>query len=192
MTNPFKRFHEWYETAKESESDYPDAMSLATSSGDGVPHVRIVLLKAFDERGFTFYTNFESDKGRELKENPRAALCFHWKSLKRQVRIEGSVEVVSEAEADEYFSSRARISQLGAWASRQSRPMDSRFDLEKRVAEFTAKYLIGPVPRPEYWSGFRLKPTRIEFWEEKPFRLHDRIVYTLDTQGQWIETRLYP
>jgi pyridoxamine 5'-phosphate oxidase len=190
--NPFERFNEWFEKAKQTEPAYPDAMSLATSSGGGFPHVRIVLLKGFDERGFTFYTNFNSHKGQELKENARAALCFHWKSLERQVRVEGEVEVVSEQEADEYFASRARISQLGAWASKQSEPLESRFELEKRVAEFTAKFHIGKVPRPPHWSGFRLKPVLIEFWEEKAFRLHDRIVYRRGESGEWTETHLYP
>jgi pyridoxamine 5'-phosphate oxidase len=190
--DPIKVFEEWYSLAQASESDYPDAMSLATSSPDGFPHVRIVLMKAFDERGFTFYTNLGSAKSQELIANPRAALCFHWKSLKKQVRIEGIVEPVSDEEADEYFASRPRVSQLGAWASKQSQALESRLALEKRVAEFTAKFHIGKIPRPDFWSGYRLKPTRIEFWEEKPFRLHDRIVHTRTSEGEWTNTRLYP
>jgi pyridoxamine 5'-phosphate oxidase len=190
--DPIALFRQWYEQAVKSEASYPDAMSLATCSPEGLPHVRIVLLKSFDDRGFTFYTNLESAKSKELKLNSHAALNFHWKSLKKQIRIEGSVSSVSDQEADDYFASRPRLSQIGAWASKQSQPLESRFNLEKRVAEYTAKYHIGTIPRPQFWSGYRVSPVRIEFWEEKPFRLHDRIVYTATADGNWNEQRLYP
>lgn len=190
--DPIAQFREWFEQAKNSEPEYPDAMSLATASPGGVPHVRIVLMKSFDERGFTFYTNLGSRKSRELLANPRAAVCFHWKSLKKQIRIEGTVEPVTSEEADEYFATRPRVSQLGAWASKQSTPLESRFVLEKRVAEFTAKFHVGKIPRPEFWSGYRLRPQSIEFWEEKPFRLHERVLVTRGVDGVWLEQRLYP
>jgi pyridoxamine 5'-phosphate oxidase len=166
-------------------------MSLATVDGEGRPSVRMVLLKGADEAGFVFYTNYESRKGRELQANPNAALLFHWKSLRRQVRIEGPATPVGAGEADAYFASRARTSQIGAWASEQSRPLESRFHLEKRVAEFTARYAIGRVPRPPHWSGFRLRPFRIEFWQDGAFRLHDRLVFTR-AGDRWTTEKLFP
>lgn len=177
--------------AESSEPADANAMALATATADGVPSVRMVLLKGVDASGFTFYTNLGSRKAAELVANPRAALCIHWKSLKRQIRIEGTVEPVDAAEADAYFATRARLSQIGAWASKQSQPMKGRFELEARVARFTARFHVGTVPRPEFWSGFRLVPQHIEFWEEQPFRLHDRVVYHRDGDG-WTTERLYP
>ena len=168
LDDPLARFTEWFDEAKRQEPNDPTAMSLATADANGQPSVRMVLLKGFDAQGFVFYTNFESRKGEQLLANPRAALCFHWKSIRRQVRIEGSVATVSETEADDYYASRPRDSQIGAWASQQSRPLESRFELEKRVAQFTAKHAIGKVPRPPYWSGFRVAPERIEFWHGCP------------------------
>jgi pyridoxamine 5'-phosphate oxidase len=190
-SEPFELFHGWYADAEGKEPNDPNAMALATVGADGQPSVRMVLLKDADPRGFVFYTNYESRKGRQLLETRKAAIVMHWKSLGRQVRAEGAVESVSDAEADAYFSSRPKASQIGAWASQQSRPLESRFELEKRVASFTAKYAIGAVPRPPYWSGFRLIPTYIEFWENKPFRLHDRLVYRRAGEG-WTTEKLYP
>ena len=190
-TSPFTLFSQWMEQAEQSELNDPNAMALATADGDGMPNVRMVLLKGWDDRGFTFYTNLESTKGQELAANPRAAICLHWKSLRRQFRAEGRIEPVTPQEADEYFASRARSSQIGAWASRQSRPMPGRFELEKRLAEFTAKFGFGTVPRPDHWSGFRLCPWRLEFWQDQPFRLHDRRAFRL-TDGQWQEETLFP
>jgi pyridoxamine 5'-phosphate oxidase len=153
----------------------------------------MVLLKGFDERGFVFYTNFESRKGEELLSARKAAMCFHWKSLRRQVRIRGEVEVVTDAEADEYYASRPRGSRIGAWASKQSRPLEGRFALEKAVAEYTARYAIGEIPRPPYWSGFRIKPASIEFWHDRPFRLHDRVEFRRADDGKgWAKVRMYP
>ncbi len=190
---PLQLFAEWLDEATASEINDPTAMSLATVDGDGLPDVRMVLLKGFDERGFVFYTNFESQKGVELLGQPRAAIGFHWKSLRRQVRVRGPVEVVSDEEADLYFASRPRDSRIGAWASKQSRPLESRFALEKAVAKYAAKYAIGNVPRPPYWSGFRIKPTYIEFWKDGAFRLHDRVVFRRDGEARaWGKTRLYP
>ncbi len=168
-------------------------MALATADEDGLPHVRMVLLKGFDAAGFVFYTNFGSQKGRELLANPKAALLFHWKSRRRQVRVRGPVERVTKAEADAYFASRPRGSRIGAWASKQSQPLESRFALEKAVAEFTLKFGIGEVPRPEWWSGFRVKPLSIEFWQDGLFRLHDRVVFSRsEPAGPWEKLRLYP
>jgi pyridoxamine 5'-phosphate oxidase len=189
--DPFHLFDEWFKAAAETEPDEPNAVALATVGAEGMPSVRMVLLKGVDDRGFVFYTNYESRKGRQLLANPQAALCFHWKSRKRQVRIEGKVEQVSPEDADAYFATRARTSQIGAWASQQSRPLAGRFELEKRVAQFTAKFGIGTVPRPPHWSGFRIVPELIEFWENRPFRLHDRLVYHRDGDG-WRTERLYP
>ncbi|MEC9247076.1 pyridoxamine 5'-phosphate oxidase [Nitratireductor rhodophyticola] len=189
---PFRLFAEWLEDATKSEPNDPNALALATVDPDGMPNVRMVLLKGFDERGFVFYTNFESAKGQEVLSAKKAAMCFHWKSLRRQVRIRGPVEVVSDAEADEYYASRPRGSRIGAWASKQSRPLESRFALEKAVAEYTAKFAVGTIPRPSHWSGFRIVPQTIEFWHDRPFRLHDRVVFTRDGKGDWQTERLYP
>jgi len=190
-SEPFDRFASWMTDATVKEINDPDAMNLATVDDRGRPSSRMVLLKAVDPRGFVFYTNLESRKGNELAANPFVALCFHWKSLRRQVRVEGPAEPVSDEEADAYYASRARGSQIGAWASQQSRPLESRFALEKRVAEFTAKFGLGKVPRPAHWSGFRVLPQRIEFWTDKPFRLHERAVYLREGEA-WTLENLYP
>jgi pyridoxamine 5'-phosphate oxidase len=193
--DPIARFEEWMAEAARSEPNDPNAVCLATSTPDGRPSARMVLLKGVDRAphpgGFVFYTNLESRKGGELLANPQAALCFHWKSLQRSVRVEGEVEPVSAAEADAYYASRARGSRIGAWASRQSRPLEGRFALEKAVAEYTLKFGIGEIPRPEFWSGFRVLPRRIEFWRDMPFRLHDRQVFHRDGEG-WRVEALYP
>ncbi|MEQ8711144.1 MAG: pyridoxamine 5'-phosphate oxidase [Rhodospirillales bacterium] len=191
IAEPFDRFAGWLTEAEASEPNDPNAMALATATKDGFPSVRMVLLKGQDTRGFVFYTNLESRKGGELAENPQAALLFHWKSLRRQIRIEGPVEAVTDAEADEYYASRARGSRIGAWASRQSRPLESKMALEKRVAEYTAKFGVGEIPRPDFWSGFRLVPQRFEFWQDRKFRLHERVIFTPDSGG-WTTERLYP
>ena len=189
--DPIIEFKAWLAEAEASEPVNPTAAALATSTPDGKPSVRMVLLKGVDDRGFVFYTNLESQKGEELAANPEASLCFYWKSLARQVRVDGSVEVVSEAEADAYFDTRGRAAQIGAWASRQSRPMEGGFDLEKKVAEYTAKFHVGPIPRPDFWSGYRIVHRRLEFWTERKFRLHERRVYHLSDDG-WTMERLYP
>jgi len=189
---PFRLFASWLEDATKSEPNDPNGVALATVDEAGTPDVRMVLLKGVDEEGFVFYTNFESAKGREILSSMKAAMCFHWKSLRRQVRVRGPVEVVSDAEADAYFKTRPRGSRIGAWASKQSRPLESRFALEKAVAEYTAKYAIGEIPRPKHWSGFRIMPDTIEFWHDRPFRLHDRVVFTRTSEGGWEKTRLYP
>jgi pyridoxamine 5'-phosphate oxidase len=189
--DPNSLFVEWFREAEASEPNDPNALALATVDGDGMPNLRMVLLKAHDDAGFVFYTNFESAKGRELAANPKAALLFHWKSLRRQVRVRGTVSEVSKAEADAYFASRPRTSRLGAWASQQSRPLESRFALEKAVAGYAARYPIGEVPRPAYWSGYRLKPVEWEFWKDMPFRLHNRVQYRKTDKG-WETARLYP
>ncbi len=190
---PLALFREWLAEAEQSEINDPTAFSLATANADGLPNVRMVLLKRHDENGFVFYTNFESDKGRELLANRQAAMGFHWKSLRRQVRVRGPVEIVSDAEADAYYRSRPRGSRLGAWASKQSRPLESKFALEKEVARYTAKYPVGEIPRPDYWSGFRIRPISIEFWKDGAFRLHDRIRFYRDSEADgWAKERLYP
>jgi pyridoxamine 5'-phosphate oxidase len=191
--DPFKLFQEWLAEAEKSEPNDPNGMALATVDEEGLPNVRMVLLKHADERGFVFYTNYESQKGQEILGTMKAALCFHWKSLRRQVRVRGIVEQVSDAEADAYFASRPRDSRIGAWASQQSRPLEGRFALETAVAMYTAKYALGDVPRPPQWSGFRVRPLSIEFWHDRPFRLHDRVVFRrADPDGGWNKTRLYP
>ncbi len=190
---PLRLFANWMEEATTKEPADANAMAVATVDADGMPNVRMVLLKGVDERGFVFYTNMESTKGRELDANPKAALVFHWKSLSRQVRVRGEVERVTEAEADAYFASRARLAQIGAWASKQSAPLESRLAFEKAIAVYTAKYAIGAIPRPPHWSGYRIIPLAIEFWQDRPFRLHDRVEFTRDLKNStWRKTRLYP
>ncbi|MCW3475975.1 pyridoxamine 5'-phosphate oxidase [Limobrevibacterium gyesilva] len=190
-SEPFSLFRDWFAEAMQSEPKDANAMTLATSTQDGFPSARIVLLKDWDEHGFVFYTNKDSRKGSELRENPHAALLFHWKSLGRQVRIEGPATGVSDAEADAYYASRPRISRLGAWASIQSRPLSERAELERRLAEFEARYPGDDIPRPAYWSGFRIVPSRLEFWQDMPFRLHDRTAFTRDGAG-WAVTKIFP
>jgi pyridoxamine 5'-phosphate oxidase len=189
--DPFSHFAAWFAEAMAREPEDGNAMTLATCSADGVPTARIVLLKDWDERGFVFYTNKQSRKGTELAATHRATLLFFWKGLARQVRIEGTVEDVTDAEADAYFASRPRISRLGAWASLQSRPLPERADLERRVAEVDARYPGDTVPRPPHWSGYRVLPTFLEFWQGMPYRLHDRTIYTQDGTG-WAASKLFP
>ncbi|MBM3541155.1 MAG: pyridoxamine 5'-phosphate oxidase [Alphaproteobacteria bacterium] len=191
LADPIALFRAWFEEAKASEPNDPNAFTLATATPDGRPSARMVLLKDANERGFAFYTNYESRKGQELLANPQAALLFHWKSLRRQVRAVGRIEKTTAEEADAYFATRARGAQLGAWASEQSRPLPSRFELEKRVAQFTAKFGLGKVPRPPHWSGFRLVPDEFEFWKDGAFRLHDRLVFRREGAG-WRTEKLYP
>ncbi|WP_428681127.1 pyridoxamine 5'-phosphate oxidase [Reyranella sp.] len=192
-TDPLELFAAWYGEAATSEPNDPSAMAVATVGPDGTPAVRMVLLKDYDADGFVFYTNYESRKGNHLLAHPKAALLFHWKSLRRQVRLEGPVTQTTAAEADAYFASRARGSQIGAWASEQSRPLESRFALEKRVAEYGARHVIGTVPRPPHWSGFRLQPNLIEFWQDGAFRLHDRLEYRRSAPTEpWTTRTLYP
>lgn len=192
-SEPFALFGTWLKDAEASELNDPNAVAVATVDENGLPNVRMVLLKDFDNRGFVFYTNFESQKGQEILGQKKAAMCFHWKSLRRQVRLRGEVEVVSDAEADAYYQSRPLGSRIGAWASRQSRPLEGRFALEKAVAEYTARYALGNVPRPPHWSGFRIKPTSIEFWHDRKFRLHDRIEFRRETpDAPWHKVRMYP
>ncbi|MGJ3265574.1 MAG: pyridoxamine 5'-phosphate oxidase [Salinarimonas sp.] len=192
VEDPYALFETWFAQAEASEPEDPNAIALATADASGLPNVRMVLMKGWDPRGFVFYTNTQSQKGRELEENPQAALCLHWKSLRRQVRVRGAVERVGDEEADAYFASRPRQSRIGAWASRQSRPLESRFALEKAVAANAARYAIGEIPRPPHWTGFRILPTRIEFWADRPFRLHDRVAFTPVEGGGWARERLYP
>ncbi|TXG82421.1 MAG: pyridoxamine 5'-phosphate oxidase [Sphingomonadales bacterium] len=191
MSDPFSLFGDWLTEAARSEPNDPNGMALATVGPDGQPSLRMVLLKDWGPDGFVFYTNFESRKGQELQAHPKAALLFHWKSLRRQVRIEGPVSTVSDAEADAYFASRPRDSQIGAWASDQSRPLENRAEFLKRIAVQTAHFGIGPVARPPHWSGFRVHPLAFEFWRDQRFRLHERIVFSRDGDG-WREGLLYP
>ncbi len=192
-SEPFALFARWMEEAQRSEPNDPNAMALATAGSDGFPDVRMVLLKGFDPAGFVFYTNLESAKARELGERPQAALVLHWKSLRRQVRIRGLVARVADDEADAYFATRPRLAQIGAWASRQSAPLESRLAFEKAVAQVTARFPLGAIPRPPFWSGFRVSPLAIEFWHDRPFRLHDRVAFTRNHGHEtWIKTRLYP
>jgi pyridoxamine 5'-phosphate oxidase len=191
--DPFNLFAEWLKEAEAKEINDPNAMSLATVDEEGLPNVRMVLLKGFDDRGFVFYTNFESQKGQEVQSAMKAAINFHWKSLRRQVRVRGLVEKVTSSEADEYFQSRPRDSRIGAWASQQSRPLEGPFALTAAVATYAAKFAIGEVPRPPHWSGFRILPLSIEFWHDRPFRLHDRVVFRrADPSSPWTKARLYP
>src|SRR3954453_1416455 len=187
--SPFDQFRAWMAEAEQSEPNDPNAMIVATATADGHPSLRAILLKGVDDRGFVFYTNKDSRKGSELAVNPQVALLFHWKSLRRQIRIEGAVEDVTDAEADAYYASRPRISRLGAWASRQSRPLANRTILEERLAEAEARY-PDEVPRPEYWSGYRVLPELFEFWQDMPYRLHDRTVYLRLADGAWEQSKL--
>lgn len=190
---PFALFQDWLDEATASEPNDPNGMALSTVDADGLPNSRMVLLKGHGSDGFVFYTNTESQKGRELLGQPKAALLFHWKSLRRQVRIRGTVALVSEAESDAYFQSRPRDSRIGAWASQQSRPLESRFALEKAVASYALKFGVGEIPRPPYWCGFRITPVQIEFWKDGAFRLHDRVVFRRDSaDAAWTKTRFYP
>jgi pyridoxamine 5'-phosphate oxidase len=191
--DPIALFDSWLEEAKASEPNDPNGMALSTVDADGLPNVRMVLLKGHDADGFVFYTNTQSQKGEELLGQRKAAALFHWKSLRRQVRIRGPVSLVTEAEADAYFQSRPRDSRIGAWASQQSRPLESRFALEKAVASYALKFGVGEIPRPPHWTGFRISPIYLEFWRDGAFRLHDRIVFRRAAPSEsWTKTRLYP
>ncbi len=189
--DPLALFSSWLAEAEQQELNEPLAMSVATVDADGRPSLRMVLLRGFDERGFVFYTNLESRKAHALQVNPVAALCFHWKALTRQVRVEGRVEEVSAAEADEYFATRPRDSQIGAWASKQSQALTSRFELEGRVAKYVARFGLAKIPRPPFWSGYRVLPDRIEFWEQRPYRLHERTLF-IRADGIWQTSKLFP
>lgn len=192
-TEPFDLFGAWFEEAKKKEPNDPEAMAVATADADGLPDARMVLMKEWSPAGFVFYTNAESAKGRQLASNMKAAALFHWKSLRRQVRLRGPVELVSDAESDEYYDSRPRDSRIGAWASQQSRPLESRFALEAAVAKYAIKYAIGEIPRPSHWRGYRILPLAIEFWADRPFRLHDRTRFFRAAPGDdWRKERLYP
>jgi pyridoxamine 5'-phosphate oxidase len=187
-----EQFARWFAEAQAAKVPEPNAMTLATADASCVPSARIVLLKAFDARGFTFFTNYDSRKGRELSANPRAALCFFWQPLERQVRVEGTVEKVGRAESEAYFRSRPRQAQVGAWVSQQSAPLTSRAELERLEAELQARFGDAPVPLPDYWGGYRVVPTAIEFWQGRPSRLHDRLIYTRSEGGGWTLRRLSP
>jgi pyridoxamine 5'-phosphate oxidase len=190
---PFALFAEWFTEACKSEPNDPNAMALATVDADGLPDVRMVLMKGYDAQGFVFYSHIASQKGRELAANPKAGLLFHWKSLRRQVRIRGNVSPVTDTEADAYFATRPKQAQIGAWASKQSQALESRFAFEQAIAKIAAKYVISEVPRPPGWSGWRITPLRFEFWHDRPFRLHDRIEFRRDAPDRaWSKTRLYP
>ena len=191
VTSPIAQIVEWLTQAERTEAQEPAAMSVATVGVDGRPSLRIVLLRGIDERGLVFYTNLSSEKAEDIRANPYVALCLHWKSMARQVRVEGRATQVDDAEADAYFASRPRDSQIGAWASKQSHRLQGRFKLEARVAKYAARYAIGAVPRPIFWSGFRVVPERIEFWQDRPFRLHERTVWEV-VDGAWGSHKLYP
>jgi pyridoxamine 5'-phosphate oxidase len=192
--NPFDLFGLWFAEAGAQEAFDHTAMALATVDADGMPNVRMVLLKGWDEDGFVFYTNQESHKGQDLMATPKAALCFHWKKLARQVRIRGDVVAVPDAEADAYYASRDRGSRIGAWASKQSRPLESRFALEKEVAKYAAKFGVGAIDRPDHWVGYRIVPNSIEFWQHRDHRLHDRVIYARENaaSNSWQSDWLYP
>ena len=192
VDDPFALFGQWLAEAEKSEPNDPTAMALSPVGADGMPSCRMVLLKGFDAEGFVFYTNLGSQKARELAAHPKASLLFHWKSLRRQVRVQGAVTPVTAQEADAYFASRARDSRIGAWASKQSQAMAGRFELEKRVAEFALKFGIGDIPRPEFWSGFRIAPQIMEFWRNGAFRLHERVRLERTAAGGWQRSVLYP
>jgi pyridoxamine 5'-phosphate oxidase len=189
--NPIELFKKWFAEAQTTSLQEPTSVALATVTPDGKPSVRIVLLKKVDERGFVFYTNLTSQKGQHLAHNPYASLCFHWDPLRKQVRVVGKCEQVPDDEADAYFASRARVSQIGAWASKQSQELGSRFDLERRIAKYTMKFGVGAVPRPSFWSGFRLTPESMEFWVDRKFRLHDRYIFERDGEG-WTKRLMFP
>ena len=191
--DPLALFEAWMEEAKKTEPNEANAMAIATADAHGIPNLRMVLLKEATHKGFVFYTNIESAKGRELSANPHIALLFHWKTQRRQIRVRGPVTRVSDEEADAYFATRAKDSQIGAWASQQSRPMETRWAFEKEIAKYAAKYALQKVPRPPYWSGYRVTPLEYEFWRDRPFRLHDRLVYRrADANAPWTTERLFP
>ena len=193
IEDPFPLFHQWFAEAAEKEVNDPDAITLATVDASGLPDARAMLCKQVDERGFVFYTNGQSVKGGEIAANPKAAILYHWKSLRRQVRARGPLAKITDAEADAYFVTRPRVSRIGAWASQQSRPLESRAKLEQAVADLTAQFGDGDIPRPPHWGGFRLTPLQIEFWHDCQYRLHDRVVFTRAREGDpWRRERLYP